>query len=365
MDSVIESYFADNYKDARQKFLQVCADKQIDVQTYTNDVNAADDNELATDVIRIGSMDADKLLVLTSGVHGAELMCGSGCQVGMLQQDQFTSLAADTAVVMIHALNPWGAANLRRNNEDNVDLCRNFVDFGKNPPHNDAYKEIHEALCCAEREGSARDAADKVLANFRQEKGVGGFVGAIMSGQFEFKEGMSFGGAAPTWSHLTLMEILQTHGNRAKNICLVDYHSGLGPYGYGALVCMHDGESLKRARSWFGHWLMAPMENLEQSGGKFHPAIGHSTEGHLRALPEAVITSAVIEYGTYDMADNLHALLDDHWLHFRGDEKSELGQQIKKQMLDTHYPDDPEWRSAVWSRSEQVVRQAIRGLSHD
>jgi hypothetical protein len=362
MTNIIESYFADNYFEARQKFLQVCIDKNIEVQTYINDVNDSSDIELATDVIRIGSMDADKLLVVTSGVHGAELMCGSGCQVGMLQQDHFVSLPADTAVVMIHALNPWGAANLRRNNEDNIDLCRNFVDFEQNLPHNDAYTEIHEALCCVEREGVARDEADKVLANFKKEKGMGSFVGAIMSGQFEFNNGMSFAGNTPTWSHSILMKILQQHGNKAKSICLLDYHSGLGPYGYGSLVCMHDVESLTRARRWFGHWLMAPMENIEQNGDKFHPAIGHTTEGHCRALPEAEITSAVIEYGTYDMVDNLRALLEDHWLNFHGDVKSELGQKIKKHMRDTHYPDDPEWRFAVWTRSEQVIRQAMRGL---
>ncbi len=366
MDSVsaIENYFADNYIDARQKFLQVCLDKRIDVETYVNGVIEAGDIELATDVIRIGGMDADKLLVITSGVHGAELMCGSGCQLGMLQEEHFRSLPAGTAVVMIHAMNPWGAANLRRNNEDNIDLCRNFVDFDNNLPINKAYAEIHEALSCAEREGSVRNKADKALADFQQTMGTGGFVGTIMSGQFKFDDGISFGGLAPTWSNTTLTEILQKHGKSAKKVCLVDYHSGLGPYAYGSLVCMHDGEALLRARSWFGQWLMAPMENLEQSADKFHPAVGHSTEGHTRALPEAEITSVVIEYGTYDMADNLRALLDDHWLNFHGDEKDDLGIEIKKHMLDTHYPDDPEWRLAIWTRSEQVIRQAMRGLTN-
>ena len=58
MTNIIESYFADNYFEARQKFLQVCIDKNIEVQTYINDVNDSSDIELATDVIRIGSMDA-------------------------------------------------------------------------------------------------------------------------------------------------------------------------------------------------------------------------------------------------------------------------------------------------------------------
>jgi hypothetical protein len=367
MDSVdlIDEFFAENYEDSRQKFLQVCANKNIEVQSYKNDVENSRAEELACDVIRLGRDDATKLLVITSGVHGAELMCGSGCQVGMIQQECFASLQTDTAVVMIHAINPWGAANLRRNNGDNVDLCRNFVDFNNKNPHNPGYKAIHAALCCPEHEGPLRDEANKFLADYRQVNGIADFVGAIMSGQFEFSNGMSYGGNGPTWSHSTLMQILKQQGKAAKKVCLLDYHSGLGPFAYGSVVSMHSDEALTRARKWFGHWLTAPMEDMKESGEKFHPAIGHTTEGHLRALPGADVTSVVLEYGTYDMRENLRALLDDHWLALHGDESTELGQQIKKHMLRTHYPDDPEWRYAVWTRSEQVIRQAMTGLTND
>ncbi|MBT7951818.1 MAG: DUF2817 domain-containing protein, partial [Gammaproteobacteria bacterium] len=238
MDSVdsVEEFFADNYEDSRQKFLQVCADKNIEVQSYKNDIENSNVAELACDVIRIGNDDAENLLVLTSGVHGAELMCGSGCQVGMLQQDRFASLPADTAVLMIHAINPWGAANLRRNNEDNVDLCRNFVDFNNKLPGNAGYEVIHDALCCPEYEGPLRDETNKFLADYKRVNGIAGFVGAIMSGQFEFLKGMSFGGNEPTWSNSTLMKILQQEGSSAKKVCLLDYHSGLGPFAYGSVV---------------------------------------------------------------------------------------------------------------------------------
>ena len=38
---------------------------------------------------------------------------------------------ADVRVVMIHALNPYGMAWVRRVNEDNVDLNRNFIDWSE------------------------------------------------------------------------------------------------------------------------------------------------------------------------------------------------------------------------------------------
>ncbi len=38
---------------------------------------------------------------------------------------------------MLHALNPYGFSHLRRANEDNADLNRNFVDFAAPLPVND------------------------------------------------------------------------------------------------------------------------------------------------------------------------------------------------------------------------------------
>jgi hypothetical protein len=32
-------------------------------------------------------------------------------------------------------------------------------------------------------------------------------------------------------------------------------------------------------------------------------------------------------------------------------------------MLALHHPADPDWRDAVWNRSQQVFQQALRGLA--
>ena len=47
------------------------------------------------------------------------------------------------ASCFLHALNPYGFSHLRRTNEDNVDLNRNFRDFSTLPPPNAAYAEVH------------------------------------------------------------------------------------------------------------------------------------------------------------------------------------------------------------------------------
>jgi octopine/nopaline transport system ATP-binding protein len=50
-------------------------------------------------------------------------------------------------VLLIQAVNPWGMAWSRRQNEHNVDLNRNWRRSQVDPLHNDAYDEIHAVAC--------------------------------------------------------------------------------------------------------------------------------------------------------------------------------------------------------------------------
>ncbi|MEJ0064575.1 MAG: DUF2817 domain-containing protein [Caulobacteraceae bacterium] len=46
---------------------------------------------------------------------------------------------------MIHAINPYGFAWLRRVTEENIDLNRNWIDFSQPPPANPGYDELADA----------------------------------------------------------------------------------------------------------------------------------------------------------------------------------------------------------------------------
>ena len=84
---------------------------------------------------------------MTSSTHGVEGFAGSGIQVGLLRDPDAPKPPPDTALLLIHTINPHGMAWLRRENEDNVDLNRNFVDHeGGNYPENDLFEELVEHL---------------------------------------------------------------------------------------------------------------------------------------------------------------------------------------------------------------------------
>ena len=135
-------YFSEDYTSARERFRAASRDAGLSVVTMRNPSPGPTGIELTTDVARAGPQNASKLLVLISGVHGVELLCGSACQSGWLASGGPRSLPPDTAVLLVHALNCWGAAWGRRNTEHNVDLCRNFLDFSQPLPPSPVYEQL-------------------------------------------------------------------------------------------------------------------------------------------------------------------------------------------------------------------------------
>jgi hypothetical protein len=153
-------FFADTYAGARDKFLSAARAARCDLFIYRLPNHMGPDGqELTIDVGKLGSAEPQALLVLISGTHGVEGFCGSGCQVGFLIDRLYEALPVNCGALLVHALNPYGFAWLRRVNEDNIDLNRNFHDFSKDLPSCSAYEELHEWLVPPEWDGEHRQRA--------------------------------------------------------------------------------------------------------------------------------------------------------------------------------------------------------------
>ena len=113
-----DSDFSDDYQAARRKFLAACEAAGAGVESHQNPHAGPDGAPLFTDVGTIGAPDARAALVLGSGIHGVEGFAGSGIQTGLLSDGLGSHLPRSVRVVMIHAINPYGFAHLRRVNED-------------------------------------------------------------------------------------------------------------------------------------------------------------------------------------------------------------------------------------------------------
>lgn len=133
---------------------------------------------------------------MVSGTHGVEGFCGSGCQVALLADGFVEARPSGCAVVLLHALNPYGFAWLRRVNEDGVDLNRNFQDFSQPLPDSSAYEELHDALVPREWDGLVRAEADRALAEYVAKRDMRAYQAAVSTGQYTRPTGLFCGGAS-------------------------------------------------------------------------------------------------------------------------------------------------------------------------
>lgn len=353
------AYFSSTYAEAREKFLAACAERSLKVDSRLNpNAKGAQGEDLYTDIARIGRVDAPKVLVLTSATHGVEGYCGSGAQVGLLREGYFADLPDDTAVLFIHAMNPYGFSHDRRVTEDNVDLNRNFMDFSGLPTAPGTYADIHAHILPEDWDGAAKQAADKAIAAYIESHGLTAFQAAASEGQYHFDDGIFFGGARPTWSNKMFAAVMKDYATHATKTAFLDFHTGLGPYGYGELIMDGTPGQKARAREWYGDQVTDPEAGTSTSAS----LTGTLWHGTIDALPDTEITFIVIEYGTYKITRVLEAVRGDNWLYQKGEVRSDLGAAIKREIRDTFYPDKDDWKEMVWSRAVEVVGLALAGL---
>ena len=354
-------HFSKDYAEARRKFLAACKAARLKPVSWRNPASGPAGEALYTDVVRIGSPAAARVVLVNSATHGVEGFCGSGIQIGWLRSGDWRRLPKGVAVVLVHAINPHGFAWLRRVTEDNVDLNRNFVDFGEPLPVNAAYDALHAAILPEHWDEATSAARDTLFAAYQQRHGAMALQGAISGGQYRHAEGVFYGGAQPTWSNRTYHAILERFMQRARHVAFIDLHTGLGPYGTGELICneLPGTPQWEELHAWYGEGLTS-TESGTSSSAKLTGFIRNATVG---ALPRARVRPMTIEYGTFPVPEVLGALIADNWLHLKGDVDSALGRAIKARIRRAFYPDESDWKELVFLRARQILRRAVAGVS--
>lgn len=352
--------FAGDYAEARAKFLTAASVAGANVRNYPHPLKGMQGEALATDVALLGNPDASSMLVLVSATHGVEGFCGSAAQVDFLRIAR--ALPESVAVLLVHAINPHGFSWLRRVTEDGIDLNRNYIDFNEPFPENPGYEELADAILPAELSGQAMQEANARLAAFEARYGRVAYEEALSSGQYTHPDGLFYGGTAPTWSCLTSEAIMHDYHLAARqHVGLLDFHTGLGPFGYGEPICDHPpgSRAVKLARDWYGDSVTEPALGTSCSVVKF----GLSDFGWQRRIGEPLLFIA-LEFGTYDVNDLMYVLRADHWLHRHGtpDLFSDQARAVKAAIRRHFYPETSEWQQMVISRSRECIGQALDGL---
>lgn len=346
-DAVL-SVFSQRYADARNKFISAVETSSIveKLNSQPHPAKGPKNEKLFCDIAWAGNLKAKNVLVLVSGLHGVEGGVGSAIQSDFIGRHR--RLPPDLCVVLVHAINPWGFAWASRNDNEGIDVNRNFIDFNVDPPASEAvaiWQQLQQNKTDSDSVGNNREQFD-----------------TLSQGQYQIADAPYYGGAQPSWSRQCIEQLVgQLKPDRRDKIIVLDIHSGLGPYGFGELISDHPLDSKARdiAFEAFGATVTESANGTSSSGVKLglHDYYWHQQGEHVCFL--------TLEFGTFGSAEMLRVLMADQQLQQKGkiDWNDDATMDVKHAMQDFFCPDQKQWRELVLFRGRQVIEMAMESLS--
>ena len=353
--------FSEDYAEAREKFLAAARQDGALLSHYQHPHLSPHGEALYTDVANVGPRDAPAVLVICSGTHGIEGFAGSGIQTGLLRCGLAAKLQPGQRIVFIHALNPYGFAHVRRANEDNVDVNRNFLDHAEAYPENLGYESVASLLeprrLSRLHEAVAFGRALVFLARHGRAKAHA----AVSRGQHVHANGLFFGGTSEVWSNTTLRTIAAQHVGPCERMVFADLHTGLGAFGHGtAIIRAAEGSpAFARAQDWWGD--ICESDVVDNPLGQAQ--IGSIGWAQPSVFEAEELTSAVLEFGTLPAPTALFALRAENSLHHFGGANDPAAQKIRARLRRAFYPDSAGWRDRVWKQGLDFACRALTGLA--
>lgn len=351
---------ADDYDTGRAAFLARARAVGATLASHPIAARAPSGAPLTIDNACLGAPSPETLLVVTSGVHGVETPAGGALQ--RIWMHAFAdALPPSCGALFVHALNPFGYALGRRANENNVDLNRNALAAFPGPA-NVAYRDIDRWLNprtpCTRRDGFWPGVLWLAL-----RRGRATLQQAIAGGQYEFPQGLFYGGDRTQESLAVFAALLaQPAFESVRAVLHLDLHTGLGEHGeYKVLVDFPRSDaryaSLERS---FGAGCVA---SDHQDEATFYAAHGLLPETTARTLPRANHTAAVIEFGTYPATQVLRVVRNENRATHFGCAQPDRMDAIRARMRETFCPASREWRARIIAHGRRLAPQILDFLN--
>ena len=360
--TLIAPPFSSDYLASRVRFRAAAEAAGFALQAHPIGQVGPRGEELTLDVAVRGAEQPERVVVVSSGTHGIEGFYGAAVQTAVLEDELAGGWEppAGTRVVFIHAVNPYGFAYIRRVNEDNIDLNRNFVKSSRSyagAPED--YARLNDLL----NPESAPTRVDPFLAKAGVQLAKHGFnalKNAIAQGQYEFPRGLFFGGKGPSKSLQLLAELLPPLVGSAKRVVHLDLHTGMGKWGSYVLAVdfPNDSPRVQRLRLEFGQ---AAVQGLEPSGVLYE--INGSLGGWLQdQFPGVEYDCMLAEYGTHNVIEVLSAMREENRAHHHCAPGSDTHLRAKRRFKEAFAPESRDWQRSAVQDSRLIVRQALATL---
>jgi len=346
-------FFCETYVEARQRFLAAVSAIGGSVTTFP----IGSQDSLSIDVASVGARGVPTVLV-SSGLHGVEGFFGSAIQLALLDKLRHES---DSSVryVLVHSLNPYGFANLRRVNEDNVDLNRNFHtnpdDYAGAPGK---YAELDSFLNPTSAPRKIDFFGTRAVCLILRH-GFHALKQVVAGGQYEYPKGLFFGGKGPCESTRIVSEHCQDWIGASSRIIHIDFHSGLGKYGDCKLLLNTNERSSDYA--WYvGNFDTEKLEPLDADQGTAYRVSGLFGDWMQKRFPDRDYRFLGAEFGTYPALRVLASLRRENRAHHYCSEVERKYADAKAELKECFCPSDLSWRSQVVRSGLEIIERAAK-----
>jgi len=350
--------FSSDYATARGRFRQAASRLGWQLDAHPIDAAGPRGEELTIDVAS-SSGDPERVLVVSSGIHGVEGFFGSAVQLALL--DRWAAAGPPPVkCVFLHALNPYGFAWIRRVDEHNVDPNRNFLVEGERfEGAHERYAQLDPFLNPQQPSSLWQPFTLKALPLIVRY-GVPALRQAIAEGQYDYPRGLFFGGAEPSQMHRLLDQHFPRWLQGSRSVVHLDFHSGLGTRGTYKLLIDYPLSDRQRSRlaAWFGSDSFRTAESSR---------IAYTAKGGFgrwcvsrRFAPDYLFAYA--EFGTYSPMQMLAGLRAENQAHHWDAPDSPVTLRTKGRLKELFCPAEAEWRAQVLERSLAIVQRTLQEL---
>ncbi len=356
MSDASAPYFSADDVSARTRFRDKVGAAEGRLEALAIDARGPDGATLTIDIGWFGPERPRRVLLHSSGIHGVEGFAGSAIQLRFL--DAVPRLAAHDAVVLVHLLNPYGGAWLRRVNEDNVDLNRNFLAPGEGYVGAPAgYGALDPLL-----NPSGPPTWDFFYARAAWQvarHGMTTLKQSVAGGQYEYPRGLFFGGKRLQQGPARYEAFLRERLAAAGHVIAIDVHTGVGEYGEDLLLA--EQAEYEAARRVFGN--RVTLADPDSSAA--YRVRGGYEWMLARVFARASVHFVAQEFGTYSPLHVVRALREENRWHHHGAGglgHPDLRHLTKRVLREAFSPDDDAWRRAVLDRGRALLEEAVAAL---
>ena len=370
IDQQALTYYHDDYSESREAFISQSRELQgsyDSVIIFKTPVESSTDTGLYIDYCFFpGIDDPDRLLILSSGIHGIEGFAGSAVQIMFMEEFLDKGLLKNTAVLFIHGLNPYGFKHFRRFTENNVDLNRNWdTDKSLFATPNPGYFRFTNMINPSKKVNLDNagnrffflKAIIKMITNnieFARQ--------SILQGQYEYQDGLYFGGMDFEPQVHTVRTILEDICEPYQVIFHIDLHTGYGQWGTLHFFPNPVKDPLAKQnleKIFTEHEIdWGDEEKFYTITGGFPTFVGKLNQGKL-FLPMTFEYGTMDSHTTFGSIKSLQIIINENQGHHHGYVRDRDSTIIIEQFINMYYPQSEAWQTRVIQTSREAFNTLL------